>query len=108
MPLDALRRAVRIDPNDSKTALSLAENLAGQFRTEEAVEIFWKAFEKAEDLDAKVGVVARLTELYLQRNQFDRLLSRLQGDLQENRKADQQRELAVCLAQAYASSGDLG
>lgn len=106
--LDALRRAVRIDPNDVKTALSLAENLAGQYRTDEAVEIFWKAFEKADDLDAKVGMVARLTDLYLQRNQFDRLLSRLQGDIQENRRQDQQRELAVCLAQAYASSGDLG
>lgn len=106
--LDALRRAVRIDPNDVKTALALAENLAGQYRTDEAVEIFWKAFEKADDLDAKVGMVARLADLYLQRNQFDRLLARLQGDAQDNRRQDQQREQAVCLAQAYASSGDLG
>ncbi|WP_165071895.1 DUF1583 domain-containing protein [Paludisphaera rhizosphaerae] len=106
--LDALRRAVRIDPNDSKITLALAETLAGQFRTEEAVEVYWKAFERAEDLDAKLGIVPRLTDLYLQRNQFDRLLARLQGDVQENRRQDQQRELAVCLAQAYASSGDLG
>ena len=60
------------------------------------------------------GVVSRLTELYLQRNQFDRLLTRLQH--QEPRRAGaaagagqtQQRDVAICRAQAYASSGDLG
>ena len=36
--------------------------------------MYWRAFDKAEDLDAKLGVVSRLTELYLQRNQLDRLL----------------------------------
>ena len=106
--LDALRRAVRVNPNESKVILTLAETLAGQFRTEEAIEIYWKAFEKAEDLDAKLGMVTRLTELYLQRNQFDRLLARLQRNQKETQQQAQQREFAICLAQAYASSGDLG
>ena len=76
--LDALRRAVRVNSNDTKIILTLAENLAGMYRTEEAIEMYWRAFDKAEDLDAKLGVVSRMTELYLQRNQFDRLLTRLQ------------------------------
>jgi tetratricopeptide (TPR) repeat protein len=106
--LDALRRAVRVNPNETKIILTLAETLAGQFRTEEAVEMYWRAFEKSTDLDGKLGIISRLTELYLQRNQFDRLLGRLQREQAEGQAQQQQREVAICLAQAYASSGDLG
>jgi len=106
--VDTLRRAVRVNPNEPKVILALAETLAGQYRTDEAIEIYWKAFEKAEDLEAKLGMVTRLTDLYLQRNQFDRLLARLQSDQNESQKQAQQREFAICMAQAYASSGDLG
>ena len=44
--LDALRRAVRVNPNDTKITLTLAETLAGQYRTDEAVELYWRAFDK--------------------------------------------------------------
>src|SRR5262249_21294507 len=50
-------------------------------------------------------VVGRLTDLYLQTNQFDRLLERLE---RERREADKQREATACLAQAYQSAGDYG
>jgi tetratricopeptide (TPR) repeat protein len=106
--LDALRRAVRVNPNETKIILTLAETLAAQFRTEEAIETYWRAFDKAGDLDEKLGMITRLTALYLQRNQLDRLLGRLQREQNESQGAQQQRELAVCLAQAYAASGDLG
>ena len=76
--LDALRRAVRVNPNDTKIVLTLAETLAEQYRTDEAIEMYWRAFDKADDLDGKLGTVSRLTELYLQRNQLDRLFTRLQ------------------------------
>ncbi len=109
--LDALRRAVRVNANDTKIILTLAESLAGMYRTEEAIEMYWRAFDKAEDLDAKLGVVSRMTELYLQRNQFDRLLTRLQHqdrDARPDAGQSQQRDVALSMAQAYASSGDLG
>ncbi len=76
--LDALRRAVRLNEADPKALLGLAETLAAQFRTEEAIEMFWRAFDKSPDLEAKLSVVSRLTALYLQRNQFDRLIARLE------------------------------
>jgi tetratricopeptide (TPR) repeat protein len=103
--LNTLRRAVRVNPNDNKALLSLGEALAREFRTEEAIELYWRAFDKAPDLDARLVIVARLTDLYLQRNQFDRLVARLE---RERRDAKQPRELAICLAQAYQSSGDFG
>jgi tetratricopeptide (TPR) repeat protein len=103
--LDALRRSVRLNPADPKILQALGEALSAQFRTEEAIELYWRAFDKAPDLDARLGVVARLTELYLQRNQFDRLIARLE---REQREGDKQRELAICLAAAYQASGDFG
>ncbi|MGP0063330.1 MAG: DUF1583 domain-containing protein [Isosphaeraceae bacterium] len=113
--LDALRRAVRVNPNDTKITLTLAETLAGMYRTDEAIEMYWRAFDKAGELDDKLGVVSKLTELYLQRNQFDRLLTRLQHQERDARAVGaagvgqaQQRDVAICRAQAYASSGDLG
>ena len=71
--------------------------------------MYWRAFDKADDLDGKLGVVSRLTELYLQRNQFDRLLTRLQHQERDaERRPGPAARVAICLAQAYASSGDLG
>jgi tetratricopeptide (TPR) repeat protein len=112
--LDALRRAVRANPRDTRAVLTLAETLAGQYQTEEAIEMYWRAFDRTEDLDHKLDVVRRLTELYLQRNQLDRLLTRLQHQERDDRPAGgaapaaQGRDVGMCLAQAYASSGDLG
>ncbi len=103
--LDTLRRAVRVNPNDNKALSTLGEALAREFRTEEAIELYWRAFEKTPELDNRLGIIARLTDLYLQRNQFDRLIARLE---REEREAKQAREMAICLAQAYQSSGDYG
>ena len=103
--LNTLRRAVRVNPNDNKALMTLGEALAREFRTEEAIELYWRAFEKTPELDSRLVVVSRLTDLYLQRNQFDRLIARLE---REQREAKQPREMAICLAQAYQSSGDFG
>ena len=40
-----------------KVLLTLAEALADQFRTDEAIELYWRAFEKSADLDGKLGIV---------------------------------------------------
>ena len=77
---ESLRRAVRVNPTDTKAMLTLADTLAEQFRTEEAIELYWRAFEKATDLDGKLGIVSKLTSLYLQRSQFDRLVARLERE----------------------------
>ena len=47
----------------------------------------------------------RLADLYLQNNQFDKLTERLE---RERREADKQREMTICIAQAYQTAGDLG
>ena len=101
--LDALRRSARANPSDPKATLTLAENLARQFRTEEAIELFWRAFARTPEIDGKTAIVSRLADQYLQRNQLDRLIARLERELRE---PNQQRELSFCLAQAHSASGD--
>ncbi len=101
----SLRRAARSDGPDAKALLHLADVLAREFRTEEAIELFWKAFERSDDLDARLGHVARLAELYLRRNGFDRLVARLEKRQGEEGK---RREATFFLAQAYATLGDFG
>lgn len=103
--LETLRRAVRINPSDPRGLTTLANALAEQFRTDEAIELFWRAFEKGEDVDAKLGVVQRLSELYLQTNQFDKLTDRLE---RLRRESKEPRELTICLAQTYQQAGDDG
>ncbi|HEY2412465.1 MAG TPA: DUF1583 domain-containing protein [Pirellulaceae bacterium] len=103
--LTALRRATRVNPNEPSLLISLASALAGQFRTDEAIELYWQAFEKHTQLDDKLGDVSKLTDLYLQANHFDQLLERLERN---RREADQRREMTICLAQAYQSAGDFG
>ncbi len=103
--LGALRRSVRVNPTEPKGLLLLASALGDQFRTGEAIELYWRAFEKAAGLEERLGVVPKLTELYLRTNQFDRILERLE---RQRREPNQQREMTICLAQAYQSAGDDG
>jgi tetratricopeptide (TPR) repeat protein len=103
--LQALRRAMRINPSDPKTAMALADALAAQFRTDEAIELYWNAWDKATDLEARLGIVSKQAEFYLQTNHFDRLLERLERLRQD---ADDKREATICLAQAFHAAGDFG
>ncbi len=103
--LNALRRSVRVNPTDSKGLLLLASALGDQFRTSEAIELYWRAFEKAANLDDRLSIIPKLTDLYLQTNQFDRMIERLE---RQRRDPNQNREMTICLAQAYQSVGDDG
>ncbi len=103
--LEALRRSVRLNPTEAKLLLTLANALAEQFRTDEAIELYWRAFDKANDLEGKLPTVSKLADLYLQTNHFDRLVERLD---RLRREANASRELTICLAQAYQSAGDFG
>ncbi len=102
---EALRRSVRVNPSDPQVILTLAAALGERFRTDEAIELYWRAFEKHTDMEGKLGAVSKLAELYLQTNHFDRLVERLE---RERREPDKQREMTLCLAQAYHAAGDYG
>jgi tetratricopeptide (TPR) repeat protein len=103
--LEALRRSVRANPSDPQGLITLANALGERLRQGEAIELLWHAFEKSNELESKLGVIDRITQLYLENNQFDRLVERLE---RERREAEKVREMTMCLAQAYTTAGDLG
>lgn len=103
--LEALRRSVRANPSDPQGLITLANAMAERVRTGEAIELFWRAFDKTTELEGKLGVIERLTQLYLEQNQFDKLMERLE---RERREQEKNRELTMCIAQAFQSAGDNG
>lgn len=103
--LETLRKAVRINPNEPHLIMALGAVLAEQLRTDEAIEVYWRAFEKSDEVEDKVSLTTKLANLYQQTNQFDKLIERLQRD---RREEDKRRELTICLAQAWHTTGDFG
>ena len=103
--LDALRRAVRVNPSDMGALLTLARALSERFRTDEALELFWRAFDKAEALDEQLSIVENMSELYLRTNHFDRLISKIE---RLGRELNRERDMTLCLATAHKAAGDLG
>ena len=105
MALDALRKAVRLNPTEASLTIALGKTLAEEFRTDEAIEVYWRAFEKSQEIDDQTSLVQKLTPLYEQQNQFDKLLERLERDRREESK---RREMTICLAQVHNTAGDYG
>ena len=103
--LATLRRAVRANPSDLEQLMNLGSALAEQFRNSEAIELYWQAFDKAVEIDDQVNIVTTLTELYLNQNQLDTLLERLE---RMRRETDQDRALTFCVAAAHLAAQDFG
>ena len=103
--LDALRRNVRANPSDRDALDYLARTLAEEFQTDEAIELYWRSFDVANDVDSKIPVIEALAELYLRTNRFDMLLERLELTSREENK---QREGVMWAAAAHQAAGDLG
>ncbi|MEM7474737.1 MAG: tetratricopeptide repeat protein [Planctomycetota bacterium] len=103
--LDALRRNVRANPSDRDALDYLARVLAEEFKTDEAIELYWRSFDEAGDVDSKLPVIEALTELYLRTNRFEMLLERLELTSREENK---QREGVMWAAAAHQAAGDLG
>ena len=101
--IEALRQAVRSNPGDREALQTLAAVLADEFRTEEATELYWRAFEKTEDLNARVAIVRSLAGLYLRTDQFPQLVTRLQSLASDS--ADH-RDMLQCLSNAYQTAGN--
>ncbi len=103
--LEALRKAVRINPNEPHLIMALAAALADQLRTAEAIEVYWRAFDKSESIEDKTSLTQKLVPLYEQINQLEKLIERFERDRREEEK---RREMTICLAQAWQTSGDFG
>jgi tetratricopeptide (TPR) repeat protein len=102
--MQALRKAIRINPNEPSLMMTLGASLADQLRTEEAIELYWRAYEKSDEVSDKTTMVTKLVPLYLQLNQLDKLFERLQRERQEE---ESRRSATICIAQAWQTAGDI-
>lgn len=103
--LEVLRRNVRNNPNDSDALNHLASNLANEFQTDEAVELYWRSFDQARTVEDKTPVIESLAELYLRTNRFDMFLDRLEIISREENKP---RDGILWVSAAHQAAGDLG
>ncbi|MCU0712328.1 MAG: DUF1583 domain-containing protein [Pirellula sp.] len=102
--MQALRKAIRINPNEPSLMMTLGASLADQMRTDEAIELYWRAYEKSDEVSDKSTMVTKLVPLYSQINQIDKLFERLQRERQEE---DKRRSATICIAQAWQTAGDI-
>lgn len=103
--LDALRKAIRINPNEPRLTMALGSALAEDLQTREAIELYWRAFDKTDEVEDKTSLIVKLVPLYEQLSQFDQLVERLERD---RREEDKRREMTICLAQAHQTANDFG
>lgn len=101
--LASLRQAVRSNPADREALQALAEVLADEFRTDEAIELYWRAFEKTEDVNVRISVIRSLTSLYLRTDQFEQLVLRLRSLAA---RSDGSRDILQSLSNAYHAAGN--
>lgn len=102
--MQALRKAIRINPNEPSLMMTLGASLADQMRTDEAIELYWRAYEKSDEVSDKSTMVTKLVPLYSQLNQLDKLFERLQRERQEE---ENRRSATICIAQAWQTAGDI-
>lgn len=102
--LQALRKAIRINPNEPSLMLALGTALSEQMRTDEAIELYWRAYEKSDELSDKSSMVTKLVPLYSQLNQIDKLFERLERERQEE---ENRRGVTISIAQAWQTLGDI-
>ena len=101
--VDALRQAVRVNPGDEASLRALAKTLADEFQTPEAIDLYWRAFDKAQDLESQTNIVVALSNLYLRSDQFSKLIERLEL---RSRELNLPTEMTRCIATAYREAGD--
>ncbi|MBS0201371.1 MAG: tetratricopeptide repeat protein [Planctomycetes bacterium] len=101
--IQTLRRAVRMNPSDQETLIKLAMALVEHGQTTEAIELLWRAFDRAKSLEERLAIVQVLAEVLAKRNDLNRLYIRLERD---RRDPALHREMTLCLGRAYETVGD--
>ncbi|MEO1527273.1 MAG: tetratricopeptide repeat protein, partial [Planctomycetota bacterium] len=103
--LDTLRRCARANPRDDEAQRMLASQLAEDFKTEQAIELYWNMFDGARDIDGRRQVVTQLADLYLRTNRLDQLIARLEI---RGRESGDRRGTVDLISTAHQQVGDLG
>ncbi|QEF96175.1 tetratricopeptide repeat protein [Stieleria maiorica] len=103
--ITALRRAMTVAPRDNAPRRMLAGHFADQYRTDEAIELYWQAFNYEPKIDDKINVVRALAPLYDRKTDLQTLIGRIE---EINRKDGNARTTSRMIAAAHESVQDFG
>ncbi|WP_182866040.1 tetratricopeptide repeat protein [Rhodopirellula sp. JC639] len=103
--ITALRRAMTVAPRDNAPRRMLAAHFADQYRTDEAIELFWQAFNYEPKIDDKINVIRSLAPLYDRKTDLQTLIGRIE---EINRKDGNTRTTSLMIAAAHESVQDFG
>lgn len=76
--IEVLRRAMTVARRNNGPRKMLASEFAKQYRTDEAVDLYWQALDFESKLDNRIDIVRSLAPLYERRAEIDTLLSRIE------------------------------
>ncbi|MEM9368401.1 MAG: tetratricopeptide repeat protein [Planctomycetota bacterium] len=103
--ITALNRAITVAPRDNTARKLLASQFAGQYRTDEAIELYWQAMRYAKEPDDRIALVRLLAPLYDRKTDMDTLLSRIEENERQNGNP---RTTGLMMAAAHESVQDFG
>ncbi|WP_153558606.1 tetratricopeptide repeat protein [Roseimaritima sediminicola] len=104
---EALRQAVRVAPRDTAALEQLAERLAADYQTDEAIEVYWQQYDAASHAAEKTDVVAALAPLYDRQLRLPDLLERLAAMPQsQSSQAAQANSVIQQIAIAHEVTGN--
>lgn len=101
----ALRRAMTVAPRDNAPRKMLAGHFADRYRTDEAIELYWQAFNFEPKTDDKINLISSLAPLYDRKADLDTLIGRIE---EINRKDGDTRSANLMVAAAQESVQDYG
>lgn len=76
--IEVLRRAMTVARRDNGPRKLLASEFAKQYRTDEAIDLYWQALDFESKLDNRIDIIRSLAPLYERRAEIETLLSRIE------------------------------
>lgn len=104
----ALHNAIAIAPRDNVHRLMLAKHLAGQFQTDEAIELYWEAMQYERDWDGRHRLIGEMAALYERRGISDQLLRRIESFQGDSKDPLEARRLAASFWQVMGDYKQAG
>ncbi|MCL2710764.1 MAG: tetratricopeptide repeat protein [Planctomycetaceae bacterium] len=98
-----LRQALIHEPGNTDVLRILAQTLADSEQHEEAIELFWRLYDRLDHFSAKLSVIEILAAQYNQLDRDEDLIEHLQ---QMSRNFDRRREAMQALVRAFMIQGD--
>jgi tetratricopeptide (TPR) repeat protein len=102
--IQILRRSLRTNPGDTNLLMKLAAVLVDRGQLAEAVELLWRAFERARETQDKLAIIEPLTVAHTRAGKAILLMERLERECRENPDS---RDMTLCLARALEVVGNV-